>query len=252
MRNVWTIARREYSRFFTSPIAYVVAFVILLTIGLIFSLVVLGGMQAALNASFSGPAAAPTIGPLTGSFAFLLLLTMPALTMRLISDETRMGTMELLLTAPVRDWELIVGKWLGGFLFVLTIIGVSLIFPLILNLLESPGIDQSQMMVAYLGLILMAAAFLALGVGMSALFSNQIAAFFATLGLFIVLWWLLSFPAQFVTTGADLFNYLSFQYHFYNSMNNGVINLSDLAYYLSLIALGLFVGTSAVEARRWS
>jgi ABC-2 type transport system permease protein len=160
--------------------------------------------------------------------------------------------MELLLTAPVRDWELIIGKWLGGFLFILTIIAISLIYPLILNLLESPGIDQSQMMVSYLGVILVAAAFLALGVGASALFTNQIAAFFATLGLFIFLWWLVGFPTQYVTAGADIFSYLDMKAHFYNSMNNGVINLSDIAYYLSLIALGLFAGTSAVEARRWS
>lgn len=253
MHNVWTIARREYSRFFASPIAYIVAVVILFTLGLIFSLIVYGGIQSALNGNFSGGApAAPTISPLTGSFTFLLVLAIPALTMRLVADETRMGTMELLLTAPVRDWELIVGKWLGGFLFILTIILVSLIYPLILNLLESPGIDQSQMMVAYLGLILVSGAFLALGVGMSALFTNQFAAFFATLGLFIFLWWLIGFPAQYFTSGADIFNYLDMQGHFYNSMNNGVINLSDLAYYLSLIALGLFIGTSAVEARRWN
>jgi ABC-2 type transport system permease protein len=180
------------------------------------------------------------------------VLTIPALTMRLISDENRMGTMELLLTAPVRDWELIVGKWLGGFLFILTIILVSLIYPLILNSLESPGIDQTQMLIAYLGVILIAASFLALGVGISALFTNQIAALFVTLLVFIVLWWMISFMAQYVTGGAEFFNYLNMQHHFYDSMNNGVINLSDIAYSLSLIALGLFTGTAAVEARRWS
>jgi ABC-2 type transport system permease protein len=163
-----------------------------------------------------------------------------------------MGTMELLLTAPVRDWELIVGKWLGGFLFILTIIAVTLIYPIILNSLESPGIDQSQMMTAYLGLILVSGAFLALGVGASSLFSNQIAAFFITLGLFIFLWWLIGFPAQYVGAGGDIFGYLDMKAHFFNSMNQGVINLSDVVYYLSLIALGLFTGTAAVEVRRWS
>ncbi len=252
MRNVWTIARREYSRFFTSPVAYVVAFVIILTLGIMFSLTILVYTQNAFNGSAGGPAPAPDISGITGTFTFLLVLSIPALTMRLIADENRMGTMELLLTAPVRDWELIVGKWLGGFLFIITIIAVSLIYPLILNVLESPGIDQAQMMVSYLGLILISGVFLALGVGMSALFTNQIAAFFVTLGLFIFLWWLVGFPAQYVTAGADIFSYLDMKAHFYNSMNNGVINLSDIAYYLSLIALGLFVGTSAVEARRWS
>ncbi len=252
MRNIWTIARREYSRFFTSPVAYVVSFVILLTLGIMFGLTVLVYMQNALNGNTGGPSSAPDISGITGTFTFLLVLSVPALTMRLISDENRMGTMELLLTAPVRDWELIIGKWLGGFLFILTVIAVTLIYPLILNSMEKPGIDQAQMMTAYLGLILVSAAFLALGVGASALFSNQIAAFFATLGLFIFLWWLIGFPAQYVTAGADIFSYLDMKAHFYNSMNTGVINLSDLTYYLSLIALGLFTGTAAVEARRWS
>src|SRR5512146_696983 len=167
MRNIWTIARREYSRFFTSPVAYVVAFVFLLTLGIMFSLTVLVFSQNALNGSFGGPPQAPDVGGITGTFTFLFVLTIPALTMRLVSDENRMGTMELLLTAPVRDWELIVGKWLGGFLFILTIILVSLIYPLILNALESPGIDQGQMLIAYLGVILIAASLLALGVGIS-------------------------------------------------------------------------------------
>lgn len=252
MRNVWTIARREYHQFFTSPIAYVVAVVILLTLGIMFALTVLVYSQNALNGGFGGPTSAPDISGITGTFTFLLVLSVPALTMRLIADENRMGTMELLLTAPVRDWELIVGKWLGGFLFMLTIIAVTLIYPLILNSLETPGIDQSQMMTSYLGIILVTAAFLALGVGASSLFSNQIAAFFVTLGLFIFLWWLVGFPAQYVTSGSDIFNYLNMQGHFANSMNTGVINLSDLAYFLSLTALGLFTGTAAVEARRWS
>jgi ABC-2 type transport system permease protein len=251
MRNIWTIARREYSRFFTSPVAYVVAFVILLTLGIMFSLTVLVYMQNALSGA-GGGSSAPDISGITGTFTFLLVLSVPALTMRLIADENRMGTMELLLTAPVRDWELIIGKWLGCFLFILTVIAVTLIYPLILNSLESPGLDQSQMMTAYLGLILVSGAFLALGVGASALFSNQIAAFFVTLGLFIFLWWLVGFPAQYVTAGGDIFSYLDMKSHFYDSMNTGVIKLSDITYYLSLIALGLFAGTAAVEARRWS
>src|SRR5512143_584744 len=250
MRNVWTIARREYSRFFSSPIAYVVSFVILFVLGIMFALTVLVYMQAAYNGQLGNTA--PDISGITGTFTFLFVLTIPALTMRLVSDENRMGTMELLLTAPVRDWELIVGKWLGGFLFLLTIILVSVIYPLILNAMESPGIDQMQMVISYLGVILVAASFLALGVGISALFSNQMAAFFVTLVLFIILWWMISFAAQYVTGGADLFNYLNMQHHFYDSLNTGVISLADIAYFLSLIALGLFTGTAAVEARRWS
>ncbi len=252
MRNIWVIARREYNHFFASPLAYVVSFIILLTLGVIFGLTILVYSQGALNGGFGGPPPAPDISGITGTYVFLLVLTIPAVTMRLIADETRMGTMELLLTAPVRDWELVVGKWLGSFLFMLTLIAVTLIYPLVLNSLESPGIDQSQMMTAYLGMILATGAFLAIGVGISSLFSNQFAAFFVTLAVFVFLWWLVGFPAQYVQTGGDIFTYLSMQNHFSNSLNTGVINLSDIVYYLSLIALGLFTGSAAVEARRWS
>lgn len=252
MRNIWIIARREYHRFFTSPIAYVVAFVILLTLGIMFALTIIVYSQNALSGGFGAPPSAPDISGITGTFAFLLILTVPALTMRLVADENRMGTMELLLTAPVRDSELILGKWLGGLLYMLTLIAVTIVYAFILNALEVPGIDQRQMMTSYLGLILVTAALLGLGVGASSIFSNQFAAFFATLGLFILLWWLIGFPAQYVPAGSDIFSYLDMKGHFYNSMNTGVINLSDLVYYLSLTALGLFGGTMAVEVRRWS
>ena len=101
MSNVWTIARREYSRFFTSPIAYVIGFVMLLTLGIMFAITILYFQQNALGAGY-GPPPAPDMSGITGTFAFLSVLMLPALTMRLVSEENRMGTMELLLTAPVR------------------------------------------------------------------------------------------------------------------------------------------------------
>jgi ABC-2 type transport system permease protein len=249
MRNVWVIARREYTRFFTTSVSYAVAFAILLIVGLIFALTVYGAGQSA----FSGGGSAPDIGGITGTFTFMLVLSVPALTMRLISDENRMGTLELLLTAPVQDWELIVGKWLGAFMFILTIIAITLVYPFILNLLETPGIDQGVMISSYLGLILVSAAFLGLGVGISSLFSNQVAAFFVTLGIFMFLWWMFGFIGQFAQGSAtDVFTYLDMGAHFNNNLNAGTINLSDIVYYLSLTALGLFTGTVAVETRRWN
>ncbi len=245
MRNIWTIARREYNHFFISPIAYVVAFTILLVLGIIFALVIYSSSQNVFNGG------APDIRPITGSFAFMLVLSTPALTMRLLADENRMGTMELLLTAPVRDIELIVGKWLGSFLFLLTIIAITLIYPLILNNLVRPGIDQGLMLSAYLGLILVAASFLAIGVGISSLFSNQVAAFFVTLAVLVTLWWLVGFPANYFPVGADVFRYLDMQTHFYDSLSAGKINITDLVYFLSLTALGLFLGTLSLDIRRW-
>jgi ABC-2 type transport system permease protein len=250
MRTVWTIARREYHRFFTSPIAYVVAFVMLMTLGIMFSITIIFFRQNALGGGYGAPTA-PDMSGITGTFAFLLILMLPAITMRLISDENRMGTMELLLTAPVRDWELIVGKWLGGLLYMITLMGATLIYAFVLNALVTPGLDQQQLMTSYLGLILVTGSLLAIGVGVSSMFTNQIGAFFVTLGVFVFLWWLVGFPASYVGAGGDIFSYLDMKTHFYDSLNQGVINLSDLAYFLSLTAMGLFAGTTAVEVRRW-
>lgn len=247
MRNIWTIAKREYNHYFISPLAYVVAFIILMPLGIYFAVIVFATSQQA----FSG-APPPDISPITWLFCFLLVFTTPVLTMRLISDEARMGTLELLLTAPIRDFELIVGKWLSAFLFILTILAITLIFPLILHfMLVSPGIDQKLFLSAYLGVILVAGAFLALGVGISAIFTNQFAAFFVTFGLFFFLWFLVSLPASLLPNGGDALNYLNMSSHFNDGFNAGNINLSDIVYYISLIALGLFVGTTAIEVRRW-
>lgn len=247
MRNIWTIAKREYNHYFISPLAYVVAFIILMPLGIYFAVIVFATSQQA----FSG-APPPDISPITWLFCFLLVFTTPVLTMRLISDEARMGTLELLLTAPIRDFELVVGKWLSAFLFILTILAITLVFPLILHfMLVSPGIDQKLFLSAYLGVILVAGAFLALGVGISAIFTNQFAAFFVTFGLFFFLWFLVSLPANLLPNGGDALNYLNMSSHFNDGFNAGNVKLSDIVYYISLIALGLFMGTTAIEVRRW-
>src|SRR5574341_59157 len=247
MRNIWTIAKREYNHYFISPIAYVVAFMILLTIGIIFAINIYYFIQNA----FQSFGQTPDVGSLTGAFAFLLVLSVPALTMRLLSDEARMGTLELLLTAPLRDFELVAGKWLGAFLFILSILAVTLIYPLLLNFVfVEPGIDQQLMISSYLGVILVAASFLALGVGISALFTNQVASFFVTLSVFVFFWWLIGFPAGVMQGSAsEVFQYLDMTTHFYNAFNRGSIQLADIVYFVSLIALGLFIGTTAVETR---
>jgi ABC-2 type transport system permease protein len=246
MRNIWTIAKREFDNYFNSPLAYVVAFAMLLPMGIYFSLIMWVSSQQAM---MGGPA--PESAPLNWLFVFLMIFLSPALTMRLLSDEARMGTLELLLTAPVRDFELVAGKWLGAFLFVLGLALLTLVYPLIINNYVTPGIDWMVILSSYIGVILISAALLALGTGISAIFTNQFAAFFVTLGLFFFLWFMISLPASYISTGGDVLNYLSLSTHFSQSMNNGTINLGDIVYYLSLTALGLFVGTTAVEIRRW-
>ncbi|MBN8582865.1 MAG: ABC transporter permease subunit [Anaerolineae bacterium] len=246
MINIWTIAKREYNNYFNGPLAYLILLAVLLPLGIYFSLILFYNNQQALFGG--GPA--PDITPINGLFAFLLIFLSPALTMRLLSDEARMGTLELLLTAPIRDAELVIGKWLGAMLFMLTVLLFTLIYPLVLNNFVDPGIDWRVVIASYLGLILLSGTMLALGVGISAIFTNQFAAFFVTLGLIFFLYFLIGLPAGLLPQNGELFNYLSINNH--NSlMNTGTVTLGGIVYYLSLIALGLFTGTTAIEIRRW-
>lgn len=247
MRNIWTIARREYRHYFSSPIAYIVALLTLLTVGVYFVVII----YYLTNQSYYSNSA-PGIDIVIGPMATVFLFATPALTMRLLADEQRMGTLELLLTTPVRDGELIVGKWLGAFLFMLTIIAVTLIFPIILNKLTSPGIDQGVMISAYAAIILLTAVFLAIGTAMSSFFNNQFAAFFASLAILVLFWWLIRLPTYIIqdTTINNILNYLDLNNR-YTTMLAGTMSLSDIVYPISLTALGLFVSAIAVEIRRW-
>jgi ABC-2 type transport system permease protein len=246
MYSVWTIAKREYDLYFASPVAYMVIFAILLVLGIFFYL----NLQVASVQQGYVPGADVVMVP----FGTMLILITPAITTRLLAEERRLGTIELLLTAPVRDWELVVGKWLGAFLLLLTIVAITLVFPITLNQLVDPGIDQGPLVSGYLGLILLCASLVAVGVFISSLFSNQIAAFVTTMIVMVFLWWVMRPIAQVagpVGAGSDLLNYLDFSGHFVNNLIRGVIDLADVIYYLSVTALGLFFGTISVEIRRW-
>jgi len=247
MRNIWTIAKREYQNYFGSPIAYITAAGLLLFTGGYFSALL---SQADQYAMFGGYT--PDVVQVLSLFSFLLIFIVPALTIRLLAEENRTGTVELLLTAPIRDFELVTGKWLGSFLFMLTIIAATLVYPIILNSRMTPGIDQVVMTTAYLGLILLAGAFLAIGTGISAMFSNQIAAFFTSWVVFLLLWWLIGIPDSLSQSGGGgFFHYMVVNTHLETTFNKGTIYLSDFIYFISLIAVGLFAGTMTIETRRW-
>jgi ABC-2 type transport system permease protein len=247
MRNIWTIARREYKLYFTSPIAYIAALLTLLTVGIYFVVIIYYTVN---NSYYSNTA--PGIDIVIGPLATVFLFAVPALTMRLLADEQRMGTLELLLTTPIKDGELVVGKWLGAFLFMLSIIAVTLVYPIVLNKLTTPGIDQGVMLSGYIAIILLTAVFLATGTAMSSFFNNQFAAFFATLAVLIVFWWLIRLPTYIIQNDSinNILNYLDLNGRF-TSMLAGRMSFSDIIYPISLTALGLFLSAAAVEIRRW-
>lgn len=250
MHNVWTIAKREYNLYFSSPVAYVVSFIIFLILGVFFYYTLLIATSAlAMQQSY-----VPSIDVILWWLGLLLAILTPALTTRLLAEERRLGTIELLMTAPVKDWELVVGKWLGAFLMLLTIIAVTLIYPLILDQLISPGIDQGPLITGYLGLILVTAALVAIGVFISSLFSNQIAAFITTLGVVVFLWLVTGLLVR--VTGqiggvSTWLSYIDLAGPYTSNLLIGVLDLRDVIYYLSVTALALFMGTMSVEVRRW-
>jgi ABC-2 type transport system permease protein len=245
MRNVWIIARREYKYYFISPVAYIIVFFFMLLLGIFFYLNL---STAILQAAYTS--SAPGVQIVISPMVTLLLFVMPAVSMRTVSEEIRMGTMELLLTSPVKDWELVVGKWLGAFLFMLTLLAVTWVFPIILNFMVNPGIDQGVLLSGYLGLLLMVASMIGIGVFISTLFSNQIVVYFVSLVVMLVLWFGSQLASSGGGIGSQLLSYLSYVDHFY-SFFQGTIDLSDTVYYLSLTALALFLGTVSIETRRW-
>ncbi len=249
MRNIWTIARREIKLYFSSPVAYIIGLLILLISGIYFVLLIYLAGQSAYTYNV-GSVTAPGPDLVVGLMVFLFLFAVPAISMRLMADEHRNGTLELLLTAPIHEYELVIGKWLGSFIFVLIIIAITLVYPIVLNSMVTPGIDQGLMMANYLAITLVVAAFLAIGTAISCFFNNQFAAFFATLATLFFLWIVIAWPSVVMQGGGGIFDYLSMSKHF-ASMQTGIIALSDIVYYLSLTALGLFLGTVAVEIRRW-
>ncbi len=244
MRNIWTIAKREINQIFISPIAYITLIVFLLTLGIFFYLYI--------SASIQNQQYIPIMEYVFNLAAFpLLFLAVPAITMRSIAEEKRSGTIEFLLTAPVRDWELVVGKWLGGFLFFVIALASTLIYPLILSFVVKPGIDLGAMLAGYIGLILLASAMVAIGIAVSSLFTNQIASLFATMGVIIV-FWIIASPAQNMQgSAAEILRNMSLTTHFYDTFLAGVIELKDIFYYVSFTVFALFIGKTAVEIRRW-
>lgn len=243
MRNIWTITRREYSAYFASPIAYALAVIILLTVGVV--------AWANVATALTSPGFVPGVDWVMNIVVFVLVFTVPALTMRLLANETRQGTLELLLTSPVRDHEVIVGKWLGALFFLLTLFAFTLVFPLLLNSLVEPGIDFGPIWSSYLGLTLVSSAFIAIGLLISSLFTSLVATFITSMGALFISWFLLAIPAQMATGWvSDAARFLDMREHF-NPMIRGVVDLQSVIYLVSVTVFFLVLSTVSLESRRW-
>jgi ABC-2 type transport system permease protein len=188
------------------------------------------------------------IEPLLHDLSIVLVIVMPALTMRVFAEEKRSGTYELLLTAPVRTGEIVAGKFIASACFTLIMIGLAWIFPIILMVFGNP--EVGVMFAGYLGLALLATTFVAVGLFTSSLTQNQIIAAISSFGLLILLF-VISWPAE-AGGGAvwSLLKYLSLPEHF-STLVRGVIDTSDIVFFLSMILVALFLTQRSVESARW-
>jgi ABC-2 type transport system permease protein len=253
MKNVLLICRKELKSYFASPIAYAVMAIF----GLIFGWVFFNATREFIRFSFQsqmmgGGGTAnineQIIRPLLGFTGTIVLFLVPMITMRLFAEEKRTGTIELLLTSPVKDIEIILGKWLGAVLLFGCVLAMSMINIALLFAWGKP--DLKPVLVAYLGLLLQGATLLAIGALISTMTRNQIIAGIATFFVSLLLW-LLSWSTAFDSTWiSSLLNYLSIVTHFEN-FGKGVIDSKDVVFYLSMTFFALFLTSRSLESLRW-
>jgi ABC-2 type transport system permease protein len=233
--NTLAIAERELKSFFVSSIAWIIAAAFMAMSGFLFSVILLNSNEASLRFLIS-------------NLSVILLFVAPFLTMRLLAEENRLGTVELLLTNPVRDIEVVLGKFLGVMGFIVVILALTLYFPALLFVFGSP--DPGPIATGYLGVLLQAAAFAAIGLAISSTTENQIVAAFLTFALNLILW-LSESISQFVGKPLDaVMKYLSITSHF-QDFSRGVIDTSHVIFFLSVVAAALFLTYLSLQSRRW-
>jgi ABC-2 type transport system permease protein len=256
VRNAFTIAGKELRSYFVSPIAYVVLTGFLLLGGwFFFNLLARFNFLLSIYSAMRNPEAQTrlnlndfVIAPLLHNLSVVLVILVPVITMRSFAEEKRSGTYELLMTSPLSISEIVAGKFLGALGFLIVMLGLTGIYPLILLMYGNP--EMGVIAAGYLGLLLLATAFLTVGLLTSSFTENQIIAAVSCLVLLLLLY-VISWPAE--TAGPVLgavLKYLSLTEHF-GEMVKGVLDTKDLVYFGSVILLALFLTQRSVESVRW-
>lgn len=240
MNGVGTIFRREMSQYFTSPVSYLIASAFLLVTAIVF----FSNLTLSVTLAPVNPAAVP------GSLAFFMIFFAPVLTMRLLAEESREGTMELLLTAPISERAVVLGKFLSAWCYFTLLLAITLIYQVILILATTPELGQAAS--AYIGIWLYGGATLAIGLLFSAITENQVVAAFLAISTLLLLW-LGDLIGSLVGSvqAAQLIRSLTLQGHFTTSFAVGIVRLEDFVFYAAAITLALFLTIRAVEARRF-
>ena len=251
--NTFTICRKELQSYFRSPIAYTVLTLWAAVGGFFFSFGLSFFVQRSMESAMSGQSMPMDINewivrPLLSNVNVVALFLIPMITMRLFAEEKRSGTIELLMTSPINDWEIVLGKWLAAVALYAVMLFISLVHMSVLFRYGQP--DWRPMAVGYFGLLLQGGCLLAIGTFISTCTSNQIVAgaigFAVSLLLFVLNW-----VSEFGSTVTDrVIGYFSVQGHF-ESFAKGVIDSKDIVFFVTMIILGLFLTSRSLESVRW-
>lgn len=250
MRNVMTIAGKELRGYFSSPMGWVLMGLFALLFGYFF----LAHLEFFAQRSMQPPQGAPVnvnqdmIRGVLSNASVLILFLLPMITMRTYSEEKRSGTIELLLTSPVTDIEIVAGKFLGAVGFFAALLAVTLLNMAIVFIYGSP--ELAPVLTGYLGLLLMGSCFISIGLFVSSTTKNQVVAGAATFVVALLLWIISWLGTSFGPTTASVLSYLSITEHF-DDFSKGVIDTTHLVYYLSVITFGLFLTVKSVDTERW-
>jgi ABC-2 type transport system permease protein len=254
MGNIVAIAQKELKSYFSSPIGYILVGFWAFLFGWfyinILSYFVRMSMQ--VGNPMGGPPSANVnqdmIRPLLYNVTILVLFVLPGVTMRTYSEEKRSGTIELLLTSPITDFQIIMGKFFGAMALYSLMLMVTWIHVGVLFFYGSP--EWKPLAVAYLGLLLLGGCFISIGLFISSLTKNQVVAFMVTFSIFLFLWIISWIGTSVGPNAAAVASYLSIVDH-YDDFGKGVIDTTHLIYYLSFITFGLFLTAKAVDSERW-
>jgi ABC-2 type transport system permease protein len=253
MKNVWTVCQRELYSYFVSPIAWVLLAIFAFLSGVFTYIISASFVRASLEGQMSGQSMPmnvneQVIAPLFSNIAVVGLFLIPLISMRLFAEEKRQGTIELLITSPVHDLEIIIGKWLSAVLMYAALLAVLLLDYSFLFIYGNP--DWKPVLTGFAGILLQGACLLALGTFISTLTKNQIVAGAVGFALSLLLW-ILNWTTSFGNSSmVQVLNYLSIVSHM-DSFSRGVIDTKDLIYYLSMIFIGLFLTARSLESLRW-
>ena len=252
VRNILTIAGKELRGYFGSPMAWVMMGLFAIIFGWFFNVYLRFFVEDAMRSQFGAPPPQNVnerlIRPLLQNASVLVLFLLPMITMRTYSEEKRSGTIELLLTSPITDVEIILGKFFGAVGLFAGLLAVTMLYVAVLFGLGRP--EFLPVLSGYLGLLLLGSCFLSVGLFISSTTKNQMVAGAATFVVALMFWIINWFSDSAGPTIGPILTYLSITQHF-DDFAKGVIDTKHVMFYLSFIAFGLFLTLKSVDSERW-